>query len=49
MHQVGVVWGQISVIMYDWKVSGAKKENGYIEIKLTHQHFEPIVFDSLEV
>ena len=23
----------------------AKKENGDIEIKLTHQHFEPIVFD----
>ena len=24
---------------------GAKKENDDIEIKLTHKHFEPIVFD----
>ena len=24
---------------------GAKKENGDIEIKLTHQHFEPNMFD----
>ena len=31
--------------MHDWKMYGAKKENGDIEIKLTHQHFEPIMFD----
>ena len=34
-----------TVLMHDWKMYGAKKENGDIEIKLTHQHFEPIVFD----
>ena len=28
-----------------WKIYGAKKDNGDIEIKLTHQHFEPMVFD----
>ena len=32
-------------LMHDWKMYGAKKENGDIEIKLTHKHFEPIVFD----
>ena len=26
---------------------GAKKENSNIEIKLTHKHFEPIVFDQV--
>ena len=26
---------------------GAKKENGNIQIKLTHEHFEPIVFDTV--
>ena len=26
---------------------GTKKENGDIEIKLTHKHFEPIVFDTV--
>ena len=26
---------------------GTKKENGDIEIKLTHEHFEPIVFDQV--
>ena len=31
--------------MHDWKMYGAKKENGNIEIKLAHKHFEPIVFD----
>ena len=31
--------------MHDWKMYGTKKENGNIEIKLTHKHFEPIVFD----
>ena len=31
--------------LHDWKMYGAKKENGDIEIKLTHEHFEPIVFD----
>ena len=30
--------------MHDWKMCGTKKENGDIEIKLTHKHFEPIVF-----
>ena len=34
-----------TALMHDWKIYGAKKENGDIEIKLTHQHFEPIVFD----
>ena len=34
-----------TALMHDWKMYGAKKENGDIEIKLTHQHFEPIVFD----
>ena len=32
-------------LLHDWKMYGAKKENGDIEIKLTHQHFEPTVFD----
>ena len=31
----------------DWKMYGAKKENGDIQIKLTHEHFEPIVFDKV--
>ena len=34
-----------TALMHDWKMYGAKKENGGIEIKLTHKHFEPIVFD----
>ena len=34
-------------LMHDWKMYGAKKENGNIEIKLTHKHFEPIVFDQV--
>ena len=34
-----------TALMHDWKMYGAKKENGDIEIKLTHEHFEPIVFD----
>ena len=34
-----------TALMHDWKMYGAKKEIGDIEIKLTHQHFEPIVFD----
>ena len=33
------------VLMHDWKMYVIKKENGDIEIKLTHQHFKPIVFD----
>ena len=33
------------LFLHDWKMYGAKKENGDIEIKLTHKHFEPIVFD----
>ena len=32
-----------TALMHDWKMNGAKKENGDIEIKLTHKHFEPIV------
>ena len=32
-------------LMHDWKMYGAKKENGDIDIKLTHMHFKPIVFD----
>ena len=34
-----------TALMHDWKMYGTKKENGDIEIKLTHQHFELIVFD----
>ena len=34
-----------TALIYDWKMYGAKKENGDIEIKLTHKHREPIVFD----
>ena len=34
-----------TALMDDWKIHGAKKDNGDIEIKLTHEHFEPIVFD----
>ena len=34
-----------TAVMHDWKMYGAKIENGDIEIKLTHKHFEPIVFD----
>ena len=30
---------------HDWKMYGVEKEKGDIEIRLTHQHFEPIVFD----
>ena len=34
-----------TALLHDWKMYGAKKENGDIEIKLTHKHFEPVVFD----
>ena len=34
-----------TALMHDWKMYGTKKEKGNIEIKLTHKHFEPIVFD----
>ena len=34
-----------TALMHNWKTYGTKKENGDIEIKLTHKHFEPIVFD----
>ena len=34
-----------AALMHDWKMYGTKKENGDIEIRLTHKHFEPIVFD----
>ena len=34
-----------TALMHDWKMYGTKKENGNIEIKLTHKHFEPIMFD----
>ena len=34
-----------TALMHDWKMYGAKKENDDIEIKLTHKHFELIVFD----
>ena len=36
-----------TALMHDWRMSGAKKENSNIEIKLTHKHFEPIVFDQV--
>ena len=34
-----------TALLHDWKMYGAKKENGDTEIPLTHKHFEPIVFD----
>ena len=34
-----------TALLHDWKMYGTKKENGDIEIKLTPEHFEPIVFD----
>ena len=34
-----------TALMHDWKMYRGKKENGDIEIKMTHKHFEPIVFD----
>ena len=34
-----------TALMHDWKMYGAKKENGNLEIKLTHKHFDPILFD----
>ena len=34
-----------TALLHDWKMYGEKKENGDIEIKLTHKYFEPIVFD----
>ena len=36
-----------TALMYDWKMYWTKKEIGDIEIKLTHKHFEPIVFDKV--
>ena len=37
-----------TALMHDWKMYGTKKENGNIEIKLTHKHIEPIVFDRVQ-
>ena len=34
-----------TVLLLDWKMYGAKKENGDIEIKVTHEHFKLIEFD----
>ena len=34
-----------TALLHDCKMYGAMKENGDIEIKLTHKHFEPIAFD----
>ena len=34
-----------TAFLHDWKMYGAKKENADTEIKLTHKHFETIVFD----
>ena len=39
------VFSFTTALLHDWKMYGAKKENGDIEIKLTHEHFELIVFD----
>ena len=36
-----------TALFHDWKMYGAKKKNGDIEIKLTHKHFESIMFDSV--
>ena len=36
-----------TALIHDWKRYGAKKENSNIEIKLTHKHFEPLVFDQV--
>ena len=42
MHKL---FGFTTALLHDWKMYGAKKENGDIQIKLTHEDFEPIVFD----
>ena len=34
-----------TALLHNWKIYGAKKESGDIEIKLTHEYFEAIVFD----
>ena len=34
-----------TALMHNWKMYGTRKENGNIDIKLTHKYFEPIVFD----
>ena len=34
-----------TALLHDWKMYGTKKENRDIEIKLTHELFEPIVID----
>ena len=31
-----------TALLHDWKLYGAKKENGDIQIKLTHEHFSPL-------
>ena len=36
-----------TALFHEWKIYGTKKENGDIEIKLSHEHFEPIVFDQV--
>ena len=36
-----------TALLHDWKMYGVKKGNGDIEIKLTHEHFETIVFDGV--
>ena len=36
-----------TALLHDWKMYGTMKENGDIEIKMTHEHFEPIVFDQV--
>ena len=36
-----------TALMHGWKMYGAKKENGDIEIKLSHKHFDLIVFDQV--
>ena len=35
-----------TALLHDWKMYGKKKEMD-IEIKWTHEHFEPIVFDQV--
>ena len=36
-----------TVLSHDWKMYGTNEENGDIEIKLTHGHFGPIMFDQV--
>ena len=36
-----------TALLHEWRMYETKKENGAIEIKLTHECFKPIVFDQV--